>query len=149
MAFHAKAWVLVVLAIAGIFALVGCAPQSHVWTAQEVFDHLEAQGLEVTNPTSDVSGLPANIGSDVRTNCRERVIFQILDVPNNQVFLCDRTEDVGETALYFLQNVEPSPDLITNSNALVLLVLSDDLNVEARRLYEVALATLGMRYIYQ
>ena len=146
---YPKQWVLGVLAMVSFFALMGCAPQIHVWTAEEVFDHFEARGLDVTNPTADVSGLPANIGSDVRTNCRERVIFQILDVPNNQVFLCDRTEDIGETALYFLQNVEPSPDLITNSNALVLLVLSDDLNVEARRLYEVALATLGMRYIYQ
>jgi hypothetical protein len=143
-----KRSVLAVFVVLAVFALMGCAPQHHDWTAAEVFDHLQGQGLEVTNASADVSNLPSAIGTDVQTDCRERMVFQIQDTVDNQIFVCDRVEDIGEISLYFLQSVEPVPDLITNSNAPVMLVLSPDLNLETRRLYDVALATLGMRYIY-
>lgn len=137
--------------VIGIILVFQARPQPRLWTAVAVFKHLDDYGLRVKNVNTDFAALPPNLAPDPSTTCREHVVFSIVagdsEIPNNQLFVCDRIQDLGGLSLRFAGVVKNPYTLISNDNALVMLVLNPDLSEGISVLYKVTFATLGMKYV--
>jgi hypothetical protein len=79
------------------------------------------------------------------------VVFTIAttssEIPNNQLLICDRIQDIGGIMLHYIGLVQHPYLLISNDAALAVLVLSPEITEAAAGFIKVTFATLGMRYV--
>ena len=136
----------------GIILLVsGQRAQPRLWTAAGVFKHLESDGLFEKNVNTDYSALPKNLAFTPSKTCREHVVFTIVigseEIPYNQIFICDNIQDIGAIKTDYLNLGKNPYSIVSNDQAMVVLVLSPDINAGVAGIYERSITLLGMWYV--
>jgi hypothetical protein len=138
------------LAVIGIMVYAQNA-RPRLWTAAAVFKHLEAHGIRATKVNTDYAALPQDLASSPTAKCRERVVFTIAftggEIPYNQLFLCDRIQDVGGVNLHYINRVKTPYHMITSDEALAVLILSPETTEGAAIFIKTTFTTLGMKYV--
>lgn len=147
----------IVVGLAGLLLAIGITlvfaqrAQPRLWTAAGVFKHLESYGQLSKNVNTNYSALPQNLAFNPPSACREHVVFSIViggeEIPYNQLFICDRIEDIGAIKTYYLNRLKNSYSIVSSDTAMVTLVLNPDITEGVARLYAQSLAMLGMRYV--
>jgi len=143
-----SALIVVALLISGGFLVfVSQRQQDRSWTVEDVVRQMERDVLRMKDITTDATRLPLNLQFQVPNPCREHITFTILDIPHNQLFVCETRSQFVDLALKAQQGAEPRAHYLHNMRAGVILLLNPDLKEGVVMLYRIGIEKLGMQYL--